>query len=151
MANQRQAPLAPQRESAFSLLQALFAQIEDEISRLGLVCEQCGRCCCFAEMEHILFATALEIDYLVQVAGELRFTAENRCPYQEGKRCTARQGRTLGCRLYFCRCSAEQSARLAEIATHGHARLRAIHEETGTPYDYAPFRNHLARKYSANR
>ena len=136
-------PVATRQEMAFALLRELFAEIDGNIAAKGLACVMCGKCCRFSETEHVLFATALEIDYLFQFTGP-RFPDANRCPYQEGTLCTARSGRTLGCRLHFCRVDVKASKWLTEFSSQCHARLRAIHEEADIAYNYAPFFDHLA-------
>lgn len=103
-------------------------------------CDACGRCCRFDEADHILYASALERLYLAQTAvrpehpdasPEL-LAAGLRCPFQKDNLCQAREGRTLGCRVHFCR---EEAGDWAEA---WHERLKRLHETLGVEWAYAP-------------
>ena len=75
-------------------------------------CQACGKCCNFEQFGHKLYVTAGELAYLIrqpaseatpqQGASGLRTKPAALCPYQDGNRCLARDGRALGCRLFFC-------------------------------------------------
>ena len=66
------------------------------------------QCCRFEPGGIILFASALELAYLVAKTARPspQLFAGNpgvwRCPYQQEDLCTARGARLLGCRTYFC-------------------------------------------------
>ena len=60
------------------------------------------------------------------------------CPYQVGGLCTARQGRPLGCRVYFCDENAQ--AWQSEVYEKYHAKLKAVHEKFGVAYRYVEWR-----------
>ena len=63
--------------------------------------------------------------------------APGRCPYHQGGRCRAREGRPLACRTYFCDRRTESA--LAEAHEHFLARLRELEREAGYPRAYARF------------
>lgn len=124
---------------AFPELIRLYADIEEDVRRMGFDCSGCGGCCRFDEADHVLYASALEREYLLASstvpdcpdgdAALLR--AGLRCPFQTGGRCGAREGRVLGCRLHFCR-------RPETNSESWHSRLKQIHERFGIEWRYAP-------------
>jgi hypothetical protein len=71
------------------------------------------------------------------------------CPYQVGGLCTAREGRPLGCRIYFCDENAQEWQN--EVYEKYHARLRGVHEKFGVPYRYVEWRVGLRELMEAGR
>ncbi len=63
------------------------------------------------------------------------------CPWQTGRLCVARQGRPLGCRIYFC----ERAGVLwrQELYERSHRRLIELHREYAVPYRYMEWRQAL--------
>ena len=124
---------------ALALLDELYRDVDTLMEGQAFVCQGCGKCCHFETAEHILFASNLERERLrreLPPPPETRNASPSRCPYQmNGRECTARGGRPLGCRLYFCE---DRFERISVMGGHFHARLKEIHEEAGIPWDYAP-------------
>lgn len=113
------------------------------VAALGIECTGCGTCCQFDVADHVLYASGLERRYLLLTApppaacGDLDLIAKGlRCPYQDGNRCLARNGRTLGCRLHYC--DALWGGGGEELAERWHRRLKALHDELGIEWRYAP-------------
>lgn len=126
------------RARAFALLEALYAEVDALIGRSGSVCILRGQCCRFEEAGHELFASALEADYALALhPAPPAPEAAGRCPFHVRGRCTARAGRPLACRTYFC--DQRTSEVLAEAHEHFLARLRAIERECAYPRAYARF------------
>ena len=124
-------------------LAALYRRVASAVSPLGAQCRQDGDCCRFDRSGLSLFVTPLEVAYLVGHEGLPEASAEKgRCPYQEGDRCTAREGRPLGCRLYFC--DPALSERISEIYEQFHRELIALHERHHVSYDYRDLVGHPA-------
>ncbi|MBN2710836.1 MAG: YkgJ family cysteine cluster protein [Planctomycetes bacterium] len=119
-------------------LAQLYRDLAVELSELGVECTACGKCCHFDEMEHILYATMLEAQHLLRLAGNGVEASQLRCPYQVEEKCTAREGRPLGCRLHFCKPSPEQDLALEEISARHHRKLQDIHERNNIEWDYRP-------------
>ncbi|QDU69081.1 YkgJ family cysteine cluster protein [Engelhardtia mirabilis] len=133
------------REAAFAALEALYAELEVVIERSGSVCLARGVCCRFEEAGHDLYATALEADFAADrgpVAPPP--AAPGRCPYHVGGRCTARAGRPLGCRTYFCDPQTQDALQAVHEELLG--RIRAIEAEHGYSPTYAPFPALLAAR-----
>src|ERR1700688_2279911 len=81
----------------------LYAEVDKEVAAAGPVCVASGRCCRFKEYGHVLFLSSLEAEVLLHAAPAYAgpVTADF-CPFQKDTRCTAREPRPLGCRVYYC-------------------------------------------------
>ena len=133
------------RQEAFRRLESLYAEVDAFVERSRAVCIARGVCCRFEEAGHELFSTGLEADYaasLKPVAPPPE--AAGRCAYHVAGRCTARAGRPLGCRTYFC--DANTSSVLEEAHEHFLRGIRVIETETGYPTSYARFPELLASR-----
>ncbi len=63
------------------------------------------------------------------------------CPWQVNELCTARTGRPLGCRIYFCdRASTHWQNNAYE---RYHRLLKILHDKAGLPYAYMEWRSGL--------
>jgi Fe-S-cluster containining protein len=123
--------------AALRRLGELYADLDAELGRLATRCELSGRCCDFPRSGLTLFATDLELRWLRERTPAGRNDDPALCPHWQAGRCEARDGRPLGCRLYFC--DAAKAAELDDLSVRFHARLKRIHDETGVPYRYGPF------------
>ena len=133
-------------------LRRLYEDLRDAIASHAPVCRVSGRCCRFVEYDHVLFLTEPECDLLVSEGPPpVRPLDEGAtCPWQDdGGRCTAREARPLGCRLYYCDPAFETAMHvLAETFV---ARLKAIHHAHGRAWSYAPLHHHLTNAVEAGR
>jgi Fe-S-cluster containining protein len=123
--------------SARARLGELYADLDAELAALAPKCELSGRCCDFPRSGLTLFSTDLELRWLREKTPAGRNEDPALCPHWQAGRCEARDGRPLGCRLYFC--DATKAAQLDDLSIRYHARLKRIHDETGVPYRYGPF------------
>jgi hypothetical protein len=133
-------------------LHALYAALDAEVARLGPVCQLSGRCCRFAEYGHTLFLSAPEAAMLLDEApAPVRpLDGGETCPWQDAPgRCTAREARPLGCRVYYCDPSYQSHAETLSETFIG--RLKRLVDEHDLPWDYAPLHRHLDRAASAGR
>ena len=63
------------------------------------------------------------------------------CPYLAGGSCTAREGRPLGCRVFFCD---PKYAGVGERLTEKYLRkIGELSDRLGMAWDYKPFLAHL--------
>ncbi len=133
-------------------LRAAYRETEEEVARLAPRCAISGRCCRFEEYGHTLFASAPEIALLLADAPPPSRPLDEgaTCPWQDPKgRCTAREARPMGCRVYFCDPSYQESS--PEVAERSIARLKRLVDDLGLPWDYAPLHRHLARARDEGR
>ncbi len=131
-------------------LHALYADLDAEVRRLGPVCELSGRCCRFEEYGHTLFLSAPEAALLIADAPAPSRPLDDgvSCPWQDHRgRCTAREARPLGCRVYYCDPAFDGHAPALSEAFLG--RLKAIVNRLGLDWDYAPLHRHLRRAVEA--
>lgn len=129
---------------AFPSLGRLYEDLAEEVARHGPVCVASGRCCRFEEYGHALFLTAIEREYLLEYAPaparELDDGAS--CPWQNASGlCTAREGRPLGCRVYYCDPSFQVAGEELSEAFLG--RLKQIVRDHDLPWHYAKLHEHL--------
>lgn len=127
-------------------LQELYRRLDAEVARAGPVCELSGRCCRFEEYDHTLFLSDPEAKLLVIDAPEPVRPLDDgaSCPWQDVRgRCTARDARPMGCRVYFCDPSYEQTG--PEIAERSIALLKEVVDRMGLSWNYAPLHRHLHR------
>jgi hypothetical protein len=133
-------------------LRTLYDQVDREVARLGPVCQLSGRCCRFAEYGHTLFVSTLEIRYLV--AGAPRpsrpLDQGDHCPWQDQLgRCTARDARPLGCRIFYCDPTYQESAH--EISERSITELKTITQRWDLAWNYATLHDHLVREQDEGR
>lgn len=122
----------------------VYQILDAEVAALAPVCQVSGRCCRFHEYDHTLFISAPEAAILLADAPPPVRPLDDgaTCPWQDDRgRCTAREARPLGCRVYFCDPAyAPHGPDLAEAAI---ARLKAVVVALDLPWDYAPLHRHL--------
>jgi len=146
-------------DSSLSAAVALvLAEADADIAARRPVCRASGRCCRFEAYGHRLYVTVAELAHFAAVEiGKSKvsaiparsvslpqfFAAERQegCPYQIDGLCTARDGRPLGCRIYFCDENAQSWQN--DVYEKYHAKLRAIHERFNLPYRYVEWREGL--------
>ncbi|HHT9132113.1 MAG TPA: hypothetical protein ACFYED_06475 [Candidatus Tripitaka californicus] len=84
-------------------LKEIYRELEGDLSRRAPECKARGLCCHFEDFGHVLFASSLEANYLRRKAGPPKVPIKKEvCPYLVDNLCTAREHRTLGCRVFFC-------------------------------------------------
>src|SRR3954468_2670184 len=82
---------------------AIYAEADTAVASFGPKCDASGRCCRFKEYGHTLFISNLEAEVLLESAPPYRTPVSGDfCPFQVEGLCTAREPRPLGCRVYFC-------------------------------------------------
>jgi hypothetical protein len=143
------ATLGPDLEAQ---LRAVYDQVDREVARLGPVCELSGRCCRFAEYGHTLFVSTLEIRYLIAGAPDPARPLDRgeTCPWQDRLgRCTARDARPLGCRVFYCDPTYQESAH--EISEQFIKVLKKITQRWSLAWSYAPLHDHLSRERDEGR
>jgi hypothetical protein len=143
-------PIHPDPAPFRAALQALYAELDAAIAALGPVCLLSGRCCRFKEYGHTLFLSSPECALLLSDAPAPARPLDDgeTCPWQDARgRCTAREARPLGCRVYHCDPGYEgQAERLTERFI---AQLKELVEHYQLPWHYAPLHHHLSAAQAA--
>ena len=125
-------------------IHAIYHELDQEIAQLAPRCQVSGLCCRFAEYGHTLFVSEPEFTVLMNEAPSPSrpFDDGATCPWQDLKgRCTAREARPLGCRVYFCDPKYEPHA--PEITERFLARLNRLAERYALNWNYAPLHRHI--------
>jgi hypothetical protein len=120
----------------------LYAEVDAAVAAAGPVCVASGRCCRFKDYGHTLFVSNLEADVLLALAPPFdRPASSDFCPFQRGNLCTAREPRPLGCRVYYCDPTYQETgSRLSEEYLR---RLKRLADEHGVAWRYAPLHDFL--------
>jgi Fe-S-cluster containining protein len=127
-------------------LHALLVEADAAVAALGPSCALSGRCCKFHEYDHVLFVSAPEAAYLLAEAPPPVRPLDSgaTCPWQDASgRCTARDARPLGCRIFFC--DPVYLTHAPDLSERFIAKLKRLVTETGLAWDYAPLHHHLRR------
>lgn len=127
-----------------ALVMQVYADADTEVQAIGPVCQLSGRCCRFEEYGHTLFLSGIEANVLITHApGPARPLDDGEtCPWQDARgRCTARESRPLGCRVYYCDETYGDSAQ--GISERAIARLKAISDRAEIPWNYRPLHSQL--------
>lgn len=120
----------------------LYREVDAEVAAAGPVCVASGRCCRFKQYGHVLYLSNLEADVLLSAAPPYETpVSEAFCPFQKDNLCTAREPRPLGCRVYFCDPTYQETCRdITEKYLH---RLKELALEHGIEWQYAPLHHFL--------
>src|ERR1700745_676687 len=94
----------------------LYREVDRSVQAAGPICVASGRCCRFKEYGHTLFLSNLEAEILLSRAPAYEQpVSSDFCPFQKENLCTAREPRPLGCRIYYCDPTYQETAhRLTE-------------------------------------
>jgi Fe-S-cluster containining protein len=120
----------------------IYREADADVKAAGPVCVASGRCCRFKEYGHTLFVSNLEADVLLAQAPPYETpVSPDFCPFQKENLCTAREPRPLGCRVYYCDSTYQETGNA--ITEKYLARLKALAGEFGVDWRYAPLHTYL--------
>ena len=132
----------PIPEPLLHRVRELYRAVDAAVAAAGPVCEASGRCCRFKEYGHILFLSNLEAAVLLAEAPPYgRPVSPDFCPFQNDRLCTAREPRPLGCRIYHCDPSYQETGN--QITENGLKQLKTLAAEHGVEWLYAPLHHFL--------
>jgi Fe-S-cluster containining protein len=116
---------------------AIYAAADAVVAAAGPRCDASGRCCRFKEYGHTLFISNLEAEVLLEAAPPYaKPVSGDACPFQVDNLCTARDPRPLGCRVYFCDPTYQETGNA--ITETYLRRLKELATEVGAAWRYAP-------------
>jgi len=117
-------------------VEALYAALDARIAVRSPCCINRGLCCKFTTYGHKLFVTPVELAYFIARTRErpLVETVPGCCPHQADGRCTVREARPIGCRIFFCD-QASQSWQPPETEATLN-EIKALHARFDLPYAY---------------
>ncbi len=126
-----------ERPEAYQKLETIYGELGDELDRLRPRCELSGRCCKFKEYDHQLWTTPIEIDYLIENVGLPEKVDHAVCPWLAGGKCSVRDHRMLGCRIFFCDPAYEEA--MGPLYEKYHQKVKELHREADVDYEYVEF------------
>ena len=124
-------------------LAELYRDLDAELAERGAACEACGRCCRFAEFGHELWLTDAEVAFLGARHGARAVCERGVCPYLDGGKCAAREGRALSCRTFHCSLPRDVVEELTERYL---GLVRALAARAERPLEYAELSTFLGEK-----
>ncbi len=120
----------------------LYKEVDQAVAAAGPVCVASGRCCRFKEYGHVLFLSNLEAEVLLANAPPYdQPVSTDFCPFQKDNLCTAREPRPLGCRVYYCDPSYQETGQ--RISEEYLQRLKALADEQKVAWRYGPLHHFL--------
>src|SRR3954463_6408086 len=120
----------------------IYQDADRAVAAAGPVCVASGRCCRFKEYGHVLFVSNLEAEVLLASAPPYEQpVSADFCPFQKGNLCTAREPRPLGCRVYYCDPSYQETGNA--LSEKYLRQLKRLAEEHGSDWLYAPLHRFL--------
>lgn len=138
---ERTAPAAtsgPLDDATRRALRALYDEVDALVAARDPRCEMSGRCCDFPRSGHQLWASELEAAFAVDArGGDVPAAPSGQCAWYVDGTCRNREGRPLGCRLYFC--DPSWAPEMPEHYERFHAALKALHDRAGWTYRYRLF------------
>lgn len=118
------------------MLMKLYKRLDEELASFQPGCEACGRCCDFPAAGHRLFASSMEVDYLLDNAappGDFDFDSGH-CPFWKDMKCLAHEFRMLGCRTFHH--DGRTRERANAVCEKYLAELKAMTSESGGKWQY---------------
>jgi len=120
-------------ETLCNEVKQIYNWLDSIIKPLNNQCEACGKCCHFDSFGHKLFITAPELLYFKQNVKNLKPMPEKHCPYLENGKCSARNFRFAGCRIFLCRADKDLQNKLSEKTVE---KFKILCDKYNIPYFY---------------
>ena len=134
-------------EASFrTAIEKVYRESDEAAAAHHPACIARGLCCRFEQFDHRLYLSSAEWAYLWSSD---RFppsgvVSRDGCPYQQGRLCTLRQHRPLGCRVFFC----ETRWRPFESPLHERflRQLKGLAADFSLPYRYTEWLEGLRQR-----
>ena len=124
-------------DSARLELEEVYRDVDEQVRSLGVACWARGDCCNFERAEHRLYASTVEVAYVAETRGRTHPAGSCLCPFWKEGRCTERDRRPLGCRVYHC--DARYRVPLEALYESAYRKIRAIADRHEIPWRYGLF------------
>jgi Fe-S-cluster containining protein len=111
----------------------IYDWLDSNIKPSNNKCDACGKCCNFDSFGHKLFVTTPELLYFSRNVRNLRKMSTQTCPYLENGKCSARNFRFAGCRIFFCKADKDMQNRLSEESIE---KFKTLCDKFNLPYRY---------------
>lgn len=126
-------------------MRALYDDVDRQIAAHQPNCRNRGQCCNFQAYGHRLYVSTVELSHFVSNHADSwrgSNATAGQCPYQVDGKCTARESRPLGCRIFFC--ESETAAWPNEIYEAALERSQQIATSHSVEYRYVEWLSALA-------
>lgn len=121
----------------------IYNKLDLELSKINPGCDSCGSCCHFDTFGHKLYASTIETNYILDNVDVPPFDPKQGiCPFLVEKKCTIREYRTLGCRVFFCNPDYKETS--YEIYDEYYKMIKELAVRKKTEWHYAPMLDLLA-------
>lgn len=121
----------------------LYQRLEKELTRMNPGCNRCGTCCNFSAFDHVLYASAIEVDFITRNVEVPDFNiSDNRCPFLKDNQCSIRDFRTLGCRIFYC--NPHYKEILCDMYEKYCQMMKELNDKYKIQWKYLPFLDQLA-------
>lgn len=118
----------------------IYARLDSQLADAAAQCGGCGNCCDFETFGHRLFITSPELLYFKTNIKDLKPMPLGVCPYMRDNKCTAREFRFAGCRIFFCKADEDFQSELTEQAIRD---FKQICDNYQLPYQYTDLKTAL--------
>jgi Fe-S-cluster containining protein len=115
----------------------IYKQLDAELASINPGCDTCGTCCHFDTFDHVLYASTIETDYILENVDVPPFDPDQgTCPFLINNKCTIREYRTLGCRVFFC--NPDYKEKYQDIYNKYYTMIKDLAMRNQTEWHYAP-------------
>ncbi len=118
-------------------LASIYQDLDREVRTLGVACWARGDCCDFERCDHRLYASSVEIEFVMEKRGASHPGESSLCPFWLEGMCTERERRPLGCRTYFC--DRRYKDPLESLHEKYLGRIQRAAQAHGYAWSYRPF------------
>ena len=125
-------------------LQNIYEELNSEMGAQNVNCDACGKCCNFQTFDHVLYASRIESDYILENVNTPlpEFQDNKTCPFMIDHYCTVREFRTLGCRVFFC--DNEYKKNLSQdIYNKYYRKIQELSIKYNLDWEYKPLNDYL--------
>ncbi len=130
--------------NVYSELMILYQRLEEKLIQLNPGCSGCGICCDFSKLDHVLYASSIEVNFITQHIKVPNFNIlDNLCPFLKDNQCSIRNFRMLGCRVFYC--DPYYQVVSQDVYEEYHRRIKELSIEYNIIWKYQPFLRQLAK------
>jgi len=125
-------------QKLLSELETLYERLEQELKTINPHCNMCGMCCNFTVFDHILYASNLEVAYIIHHQEVLELNiSRNVCPFLKNNKCTIRDHRMLACRTFYCNERYKKSTQA--LYEKYYCFIKELYRKYNIEWTYRPF------------
>jgi Fe-S-cluster containining protein len=116
-----------------SEVEQIYDRLDSNIKSSNNQCAACGKCCNFESFDHKLFVTTPELLYFSKNVKNLKLILTQSCPYLEDGKCSVRNYRFAGCRIFFCKADKDLQNKLSKETI---GKFKMLCDKFNFPYCY---------------